>query len=101
VYATTTGECRCDLANRREQPNGDQSEFHDQPLGIRSICPTADDFYAAFRQASYARTHATKLFRTLLMLGASSLAGAAISFEKSAVWTARASADPPKLPSSL
>ena len=50
MYATTTGECRCDLANRREQPNGDQSEFHDQPLGTRSTCPTADDFYAAARR---------------------------------------------------
>src|SRR5260370_18332125 len=64
VKASGTGECRWHLANCRKQPDGDQSQFHDQPLGIRSICPTADDFYAGFRQASYARTHATKLFRT-------------------------------------
>jgi hypothetical protein len=41
VYATSTAECRWHLANDREQPNGDQSELHDQPLGTRRICPTS------------------------------------------------------------
>jgi len=29
------------MANYHEQPDGDQSELHDQPLGTRSICPTS------------------------------------------------------------
>jgi hypothetical protein len=41
VYATSTAECRWHLANDREQPDGDQSELHDQPPGTRNICPTS------------------------------------------------------------
>src|SRR5262249_41940311 len=39
--ATSTAECRWHLASYREQPDGDQSELHDQPLGTASICPTS------------------------------------------------------------
>src|SRR5215467_8984166 len=44
VYAAGTAERRWHLANYREQPDGDQSELHDPPLGMASICPTSAEF---------------------------------------------------------
>ena len=41
VYAPGTAEHRGHLANYREQPDGDQNELHDQPLGTASICQTS------------------------------------------------------------
>jgi len=47
VYAAGTAERRWYLANYRKQPDGDQSELHDQPLGMASICPTSAEFQFA------------------------------------------------------
>src|SRR5262245_57769028 len=51
VYAAGTAEHRWHLANYREQPDGDQNEHHDQPLGTASICPTGAEFQSALRVA--------------------------------------------------
>jgi len=47
VYAAAPAERRWHLANYREQPDGDQSELHDQPLGMASICPRSAEFQSA------------------------------------------------------
>src|SRR5262249_42772326 len=52
VYAASTAERRWHLANYREQPDGDQSKLHDQPLGMASICPTSAEFQSALPAGS-------------------------------------------------
>src|SRR5262249_51027725 len=41
VYAASTAERRWHLANYREQPDGDQSKLHDQPLGTEAYARRA------------------------------------------------------------